>query len=184
MARAALLPFVRVFRFSLNKEFESLGLSSLHWEGPHLVLTRAISRGRPSLFEELLGFSLRVQLIDHEDASVKREWRLAFETMKDRGFLFLNAEKGDVAREAVCLVNAELTLVKRDERRPASDFACRGRVARGRVVMFDPVRAVAEVSFLDASFATFPTTCFRVRPTRFPESGEEVGRSAGVPIWW
>jgi hypothetical protein len=110
MTRCPAPEFVRVFRFEILLTSERLALSRMHWEGPHLVLTRGMRADSLSLFDEVKGASLRVRLFRDQDV-VFRVWGVKYERVADRGFLFLDAAENEVALEAVCLVNAELELV-------------------------------------------------------------------------
>lgn len=111
--------FHKVFRFSLALlnnagEEKSIGLLAAQWEGPHLVFTRGMQREpvRPGLASELQNTDeIRVQLWTAE-GEVARTWRVTYEKIRDRGFLWMNATVDGVAQEAVCLVNAELREVR------------------------------------------------------------------------
>jgi hypothetical protein len=104
---------------SLRPDVKRVGLSKVWWEGPHLILARGINREREPLIKVVgeNGIVLMVTLYDApafgEGPAPYRTWKLKYERVMDRGFLFLDAVKDEDASEAVCLVNAELVEVNK-----------------------------------------------------------------------
>lgn len=114
--------YLKVFRFAITVGGRQFGVESCRWEGTSFIITRAIEKdptapplhtlwlqAKPEVFVTLLTG-------EGTDAVV---WRIDYDRAVNRGPDLLHAAKDDVAREAVCLVNARaVSPVVVDERIP------------------------------------------------------------------
>jgi len=112
---------LHVFRFALSFNDRELHASSLRWEGPHLVLSRRMvpDPDGGALIEQVkrVGGDIRVKLwtreaLERSGQTPTFTWKLKFEKVMNRGFVFLDAKEDELATEAVCFVNAEMILVR------------------------------------------------------------------------
>ncbi len=110
--RAQAMEFMRAFRFQVRTDFGTkIDTAEMHWEGPHLVMKRALRKSppSPSLYDELLKVKhLKIVLFDNAN-TVFKAWLLEWMRVQNRGFLFMDAADAGVALEACCLVDARMT---------------------------------------------------------------------------
>jgi hypothetical protein len=91
-------------------QVEYKGMSKIYWEGPNLILARWLhDSSQPSLFEEVKTWDGLIVSLHGRSQDIVRRWKLEYEQVINRAFLFLDANSSENCLEAVLLVNASMT---------------------------------------------------------------------------